>query len=137
MKRVEKSRTFVIRRSTLMILAALYLVAGFLVGIIYKGVESEKYIDMRELLAEQSVVKDQHARSQQQFNRISALLWKLADNPGNVDVWTELGLLYRGSGNPGEAVRAFDRAIQLDDAARTPTGQPVKKLLEKLRSGTK
>ena len=35
-------------------------------------------------------------------------------NPGNPDVLTDLGVMYRRKGQPLEAIKAFDKAIKID-----------------------
>jgi tetratricopeptide (TPR) repeat protein len=93
-------------------------------------------------------------------------------NPNNADVTTDLGVMYRRTGQPQKAIEAFDKAAKIDPghetalfnkgivlmhdlndleravkaweelvkrnpAATSPTGQPVKNLVEKLKTGMK
>ncbi|MCJ7539326.1 MAG: tetratricopeptide repeat protein, partial [Desulfobacterales bacterium] len=34
--------------------------------------------------------------------------------PDNANIWTDLGVMYRRNGNPQEAIKAFDKAIEAD-----------------------
>ncbi|UCE51370.1 MAG: tetratricopeptide repeat protein, partial [Desulfobacterales bacterium] len=34
--------------------------------------------------------------------------------PNNANVWTDMGVMYRRSGKPQEAIKAFDKAIEAD-----------------------
>jgi tetratricopeptide (TPR) repeat protein len=45
---------------------------------------------------------------------IAAYKRSLALVPGNADVLTDLGVMYRRKGRPREAIKAFDRAIQVN-----------------------
>jgi cytochrome c-type biogenesis protein CcmH/NrfG len=47
-------------------------------------------------------------------NAIDAYRKYLELKPDDPNVWTDLGVMYRRSGYPAEAVRAFDRAIAVD-----------------------
>jgi tetratricopeptide (TPR) repeat protein len=35
-------------------------------------------------------------------------------NPQNADVWTDMGVMYRRNGQPAEAIKAFDKAIEIN-----------------------
>lgn len=45
---------------------------------------------------------------------ISAYTKSLELHPENPDVWTDLGVMYRRSDQPVEAIKAFDKAIGID-----------------------
>lgn len=114
MRIVEKGNVgFNIRKSTLLVLAALYLMVGFLGGIIFKSLESQSYIEMRELMAQQKAAADLKAQAQG-FDPVFSFTWKVFNNPGDPDAWTELGLALRRVDRPRDAVRAFDKAVAAD-----------------------
>jgi cytochrome c-type biogenesis protein CcmH/NrfG len=58
--------------------------------------------------------------NQQHADAIVAYEKALAIKPDNAPVLTDLGIMYRRSGNPREAVRRFDQAIAADPRLENP-----------------
>ncbi len=58
--------------------------------------------------------------NQQHAAAIEAYEKALAIDPGNAPVLTDLGIMYRRSGNPREAVRRFEQAIAVDPKLENP-----------------
>ena len=58
--------------------------------------------------------------NQQHQAAIKAYENALAINPDNAPVLTDLGIMYRRSGNPEEAIRRFDQAIAVDPKLENP-----------------
>ena len=103
---------------------------------------------------------------------ITAYTRSLALNPNDANVETDLGVMYRRSGQPNKAIEEFDRAAKIDPkhetalfnkgivlmhdlndldgaiqaweellkrnpAATSPSGQPVKDLVERMKESKK
>jgi tetratricopeptide (TPR) repeat protein len=39
--------------------------------------------------------------------------------PNDANVWTDMGVMYRRSGQPQEAIKAFDKAVEVDPKHET------------------
>jgi len=122
MKKEQKVKTFTIRRSALLILAALYLMVGFLGGVIFKGMESEKFMEMRELMIEQGA-KAQMSNLEKRQSKLTTSMWKAISNANDPKPWVNLSKLYRENGKFNDALRALNRAL-----AAAPKNENIKYL---------
>jgi len=66
-----------------------------------------------------SALEDETAKNPQNVQTwiqlaIRAYQKALEINPNDANVWTDLGIMYRRSGNPQEAIASFDKAIAVD-----------------------
>lgn len=51
---------------------------------------------------------NQYTRAIETYNKYLAL------KPDNANIWTDLGVMHRRQGNPMEALRAFDKAVEIN-----------------------
>ena len=145
MKKVEKVEVAYVKRTTMILVAAVCLVAGFIGGKFYfdlsqgtsRGSQTslpqqtapaaDPHIQLIETLKENVAANPADAAAWVQLGNayfdanqprpaIEAYQKHLELNPGNADAWTDLGVMYRRAGQPVEAIKAFDMAVEKNPA---------------------
>ena len=142
MKKVEQVEIAYVKKSTAMLIAVICLAVGFLMGVMYMKLGTDKEGRVRKLPAAPQAPAPQNTdivlklRQEVTANPKNAEAWTLLGHtyfdmnrygeaidaykkslelkPDNADVWTDLGVMYRRSGNPTEAVRAFNKAVEIN-----------------------
>lgn len=141
MKKVENVEVAYVKRNTMILAAALCLVAGFVGGVFYAGLSGgnagsahtplpsptvtapDPHVQMIDTLKREVAANPMDASAwvrlgnayfdaNQPRPAIDAYKKHLELNPGNADAWTDLGVMYRRDNQPLEAVRAFDTALE-------------------------
>ena len=201
MAKKEKIEGNTVKKETMLIVAFVALVIGFLGGTFFGVYKSTSSLPVQEPAPAQQAVQEKESTAEQsamipalekevslnpenveawvqlanlyfdanQFDKaITAYKKSLELNPNNANVMTDLGVMYRRMGQPKEAIKAFDEAMKIDPKhevsrfnkgivlmhdlndlegtiraweglvqvnpfALSPTGQPVKELVEKLK----
>jgi len=205
MAKKHKDESQYVKKETMLIVAFIVLVIGFLGGVVFSVLKSTSGVPMQTPAPVQQAAQDQESSDEQRtriaslelktsLNPESAEAWtqlgngyfdsdmfekaikayqkSLELNPNNANVMTDMGVMYRRNGQPQEAVKAFDKAIAIDPRHETsrfnkgvvlmhdlndfggaikaweglvkvnpfalsPTGQPVKELVENLKESRK
>ena len=133
----KKGKDGYVKKETMMVVAFAALALGFLGGVFYSAYKSAPGKDapppghskgssaqssrISELEKETALHSDNVAAWVQLGNlyfdanqvekAIAAYKHSLTLDPGNADVLTDLGVMYRRNGRPREAIKVFDRAI--------------------------
>lgn len=141
MKKVEKVEVAYVKRTTMILVAAVCLVAGFVGGKFYfelsigasGGSQTslpqqtapavDPHIQLIQTLKEKVAANPADASAWVQLGNayfdanqpqpaIEAYEKHLELNPDNANAWTDLGVMYRRAGQPVEAIKAFDTAVE-------------------------
>ena len=106
-----------IKKSTMLIIAFLCLIAGFIGGVIYISFsEVSGHTEKAELWALLGNTYFDNGTHEKAINAYEKSLDIFHDNP---DVWTDLGVMYRRTGQPERAIQAFDQAIKINPSHET------------------
>ncbi len=89
------------------LLVVIALVAGVLGGVIFTNAKNDK-------AAGQQAYNPASAPSVDYQQQIKTLQAILAKEPDNRQVWVQLGHNYFDSGNPMQAIEAYDKALEMD-----------------------
>jgi cytochrome c-type biogenesis protein CcmH/NrfG len=145
MKKVEKVEVAYVKRNTMILVAALCLVAGFIGGTFYVDLSGgnsggaqtalppqstpavDPQLQLIQTLKDRAAVNPADASAWVQLGNayfdanqpgpaIDAYKKHLELNPGNANAWTDLGVMYRRNNQPVEAIKAFDMAMEKDPA---------------------
>jgi cytochrome c-type biogenesis protein CcmH/NrfG len=112
--REEKIETKYVRMETTAIIALIALVVGFFAGEIIDLSKSSR----RTVSVQPSPPVRQPSQMPslmpKQGRRILELEREVASNPGNVEVWTELGNLYFDDNQLKQAIRSYKQALDLN-----------------------
>ena len=101
-----------VKKGTMWTFAAVALVVGFLIGTAVTVYRSLPEGSTPEALSLRKPDPGQQANPGR-MKEIKALEAKVAQNPQNVDAWTELGNRYFDSDQPEKAIKAYERAIEI------------------------
>ena len=115
MDKQKKSVEGMVKKETMMIVALVGLVIGFLGGIFYSAVQSPSgRVQTASVPSGQSAPpQSQQNMSDEQAKAILSLEQEVAANPANADAWTQLGHVYYDTGNPPKAIRAYEKSLEL------------------------
>ncbi|MBW2467518.1 MAG: tetratricopeptide repeat protein [Deltaproteobacteria bacterium] len=104
-----------VKKETMLIVALVALVVGFLGGVFYSAFQSGPSggVQTTSGPAGPPPQQSQADLSSEQARRILALEQEVAVNPSNVDAWIQLGHVYFDSGNPPKAIRAYEKSLEL------------------------
>ena len=106
-----------IKKSTMLIIAFLCMVAGFIGGVIYISFsEVSGHAEEAELWTLLGNTYFDDGIHEKAINAYEKSLEIFHDNP---DVWTDLGVMYRRTGQPERAIKAFDQAIKINPSHET------------------
>ena len=106
-----------VKKETVMIVALIALVIGFLGGIFYSAFQSGPTGNVQTASGPAGSPQQQQQRqsnlSNEQAKSILSLEQEVAVNPTNVDAWTQLGHVYFDTENFAKAIRAYEKSLEL------------------------
>lgn len=106
-----------VKKETMLVVALITLVVGFLGGVFYSAFQSGPTGGVPTASAPPQQ-QQQSNLSSEQATTILQLEQEVAANPTNVNAWTQLGHVYFDTDNPAKAIRAYEKSLELrpDDA---------------------
>ena len=117
MVKQKKSEGNFVKKETMMIVALVALIIGFLGGIFYSAMQSGPKGGVQTASAPagppQQQQQQQPELSNEQARSILSLEQEVAVNPSNANAWTKLGHVYFDTGNPPKAIRAYEKSLEL------------------------
>ena len=102
-----------VKKETMMVVALIALVVGFLGGIFYSAIQSGPTGSVQTTSAPPQQ-QQQPGMSNEQARAILDLEQEVAVNPTNVNAWTQLGHVYFDTNNPPKAIRAYEKSLELN-----------------------
>ncbi len=102
----EKEKEGYVKKETMMVVAFVALVVGFLGGVLYGS--------YRAVPAGNAPPADHFHDSAGESSMIGALVKETALHPENVDAWVQLGNLYFDDNQVDKAIEAYQRSLALD-----------------------
>ena len=103
-----------VKKETMLIVALVALVVGFLGGIFYSAFQAGPTGSVQTASAPAGPSQQQQPNlSNEQARSILSLEQEVAVNPTNVDAWTQLGHVYFDTNNPAKAIRAYEKSLGL------------------------
>jgi len=113
MKKKDTENGKYVKKETLLIVASIALVVGFLGGVVFGVYKSETGTSMQESMPSQPAGKDQDV-SAEKAAQISELEKRTSETPDDVTAWIDLGNLYFDTGNPEKAITAYNKSLELN-----------------------
>ena len=102
-----------VKKETMLVVALIALVVGFLGGIFYSALQSGPTGSVQTTSAPPQQ-QQQPGMSNEQARAILNLEQEVAVNPTNVNAWTQLGHVYFDTNNPPKAIRAYEKSLELN-----------------------
>lgn len=103
-----------VKKETMLIVALIALVIGFLGGVFYSALQSGPTGSVQTTSAPPQPQQQQASGlTREQASDILRLEQEVATNPTNVDAWTQLGHVYFDTNNPAKAIRAYEKSLEL------------------------
>ncbi|MGB3648525.1 MAG: tetratricopeptide repeat protein [Desulfobulbales bacterium] len=103
-----------VKKETMLIVALIALVIGFLGGVFYSALQSGPTGSVQTTSAPPQPQQQQASGlTREQASDILRLEQEVATNPTNVDAWTRLGHVYFDTNNPAKAIRAYEKSLEL------------------------
>ena len=102
-----------VKKETMLVVALIALVVGFLGGIFYSALQSGPTGSVQTTSAPPQQ-QQQPGMSNEQARAILDLEQEVAVNPTNVNAWTQLGHVYFDTNNPPKAIRAYEKSLELN-----------------------
>jgi cytochrome c-type biogenesis protein CcmH/NrfG len=103
-----------VKKETMLIIALVTLVIGFLGGIFYSALQSGPTGSVQSVSAPPQQQQQQPpGMTSEQARDILQLEQEVAVNPTNVDAWTQLGHVYFDTNNYAKAIRAYEKSLEL------------------------
>jgi len=104
-----------VKKETMLIVALITLVVGFLGGIFYSAMQSGP-TGSGQISSAPPPQQQQQAPgiTQEQAKSILNLEQEVAVNPTNVEAWTQLGHVYFDTSNYAKAIRAYEKSLELN-----------------------
>lgn len=109
-----------VKKEVLLIGVVVALAAGFLGGVVFSSFKAPQGGAVSPSKPTQSSDEHQHAEgpTPEQAAKISSLELEVGRNSGNGGAWTLLGNLYFDTNQPGKAIAAYNKSLELNQ------GQP-------------
>ena len=101
-----------VKKETMLIVALIALVIGFLGGVFYSALQSGTTGSVQTASAPPQQ-QQQPGLTSEQARTILALEQEVAANPTNADAWTQLGHVYYDTDNPAKAINAYEKSLEL------------------------
>jgi cytochrome c-type biogenesis protein CcmH/NrfG len=103
-----------VKKETMLIVALIALVIGFLGGVFYSALQSGPTGSVQTTSAPPQPQQQQASGlTREQASNILRLEQEVATNPTNVDAWTQLGHVYFDTNNAAKAIRAYEKSLEL------------------------
>ena len=102
-----------VKKETMLIVALIALVIGFLGGVFYSALQSGTTGSVQTASAPPQQQQKQPGLTSEQARNILALEQEVAANPTNADAWTQLGHIYFDTDNPAKAINAYEKPLEL------------------------
>lgn len=113
----KKSESGMVKKETMLIVALIALVVGFLGGIFYSAMQSPSgNVQTASAPPPPSQQQSQSNISNEQARAILSLEQAVAADPTNADAWLQLGNVYYDTGNPPKAIKAYEKYLELRSA---------------------
>ncbi len=104
-----------VKKETMMVVALIALVVGFLGGVFYSALQSGPTpTGSVQTSSAPPQQQQQPGMSNEQARAILDLEQEVAVNPTNVNAWTQLGHVYFDTNNPPKAIRAYEKSLELN-----------------------
>jgi len=101
-----------VKKETMLVVALVAMVVGFLGGVFYSAMKSGPSGSVQTASAPPQQ-QQQPGMSNEQARTILQLEQEVAVNPTNLDAWTQLGHVYFDTNNPAKAIRAYEKSLEL------------------------
>ena len=102
-----------VKKETMLVVALVAMVVGFLGGVFYSAMKSGPSGSVQTASAPPQQ-QQQPGMSNEQARTILQLEQEVAVNPTNLDAWTQLGHVYFDTNNPAKAIRAYEKSLELN-----------------------
>ena len=102
-----------VKQGTMLTVAVIALVVGFLGGTIYSAFQSAPTTSVQTGPPQQQSQPAQNL-SNQQATQILSLEQEVAVNPTNVNAWVQLGNVYFDTNNFPKSIRAYEKSLELN-----------------------
>jgi cytochrome c-type biogenesis protein CcmH/NrfG len=102
-----------VKKETMLIVALIALVVGFLGGIFYSALQSGPTSSILTTSAPPQQQQQPPGFTREQASNILRLEQEVAANPTNVEAWTQLGHVYFDTNNPAKAISAYEKSLEL------------------------
>jgi cytochrome c-type biogenesis protein CcmH/NrfG len=116
-KKKKSLQENMVKKETMLIVALIALVIGFLGGIFYSALQSGPTGSVQTTSAPAGPSAQQQQTqpniSSDQARSILALEQEVAINPGNGEAWTNLGNVYFDTGNFPKAINAYNKSLEI------------------------
>lgn len=103
-----------VRKSTMLTVAFIAMVAGFLGGVVFTVYKSGAGPLVKTSPPVQDADQDHKHTTEEQAEKISALEEETRQNPENVEAWIQLGNIYFDTNMFKKSVSAYEKALDLD-----------------------
>ena len=110
----KKSESGMVKKETMLMVALIALVVGFLGGIFYSAMKSPSgNVQTASAPPSSSQQQSQSNISDEQARAILSLEQAVAADPTNADAWLQLGNVYYDTGNPPKSIKAYEKYLEL------------------------
>jgi len=115
MAKQKSQEANLVKKETMLIIALIAMVVGFLGGVFYSAFQSGSPGRVQTAAAPPRPPQQQQqpALSNEQARNILSLEQEVAINPTNVDAWTQLGNVYFDTSNFAKAIVAYEKSLAL------------------------
>lgn len=113
MARKNQAGKGTVKKETMLVVALISLIAGFVGGVVYSSYKLDTGAPSKTSMGKTAPGKTA-GPSREQASRIALLEKETARNPGDVKAWTELGNLYFDTGKFEKAIFAYKKSLTID-----------------------
>lgn len=116
MAKQTKPEGNLVKKQTMLIVALVTLVIGFLIGIFYSAFQTDPSRDVQTASVPAGPPQQEQTQpnlSDKQARKILSLEQEVAINPTNVGAWTQLGHVYYDTANFSKAIWAYEKSLEL------------------------
>jgi cytochrome c-type biogenesis protein CcmH/NrfG len=113
MAKMKNPEGNLVKKETMLVVALIALVLGFLGGVFYSAMQSGPAGSDRTASAPAPQQEQQPDLTGEQARSIMNLEQEVATNPKNVEAWTQLGHVYFDTNNYVKAIGAYEKSLEL------------------------